>query len=67
MRFVCSRCHTHFDGDPEDEELACPNCKAEAGLEQVKEGTPSAMRYFGIVLALAGVFAIIGTLVGVLR
>ena len=63
MIFVCSRCHTQFSGDAEDEELSCPNCKAMAGLEPLKEGVPDAMRSFGLVLAVAGLVAIVGSLV----
>ncbi|EDM79678.1 hypothetical protein PPSIR1_16490 [Plesiocystis pacifica SIR-1] len=80
MRYVCSQCHTQFDGAAlssgadEDggehsghgEGLACPNCKAEAGLEVVVEGVAPAMRYFGTVIgiALVGVVGTILALVG---
>ncbi len=52
MSYVCARCHHEFsDPGDEDAELACPNCKAEAGLEPHK-GIPQAMKLFGALLAL---------------
>ena len=46
----CSRCHTVFTPKAGEEEPACPQCKAEAGLEPVK-AVPGPMRAFGLVLA----------------
>ncbi|NVB40772.1 zinc ribbon domain-containing protein [Pseudenhygromyxa sp. WMMC2535] len=66
MPFVCSRCHTHFEAEADAEHMACPNCKAEAGLEPVKSGAPPAMRYFGGILALLGAFAVLGSIYALL-
>jgi hypothetical protein len=64
MRYVCSNCHTPLDGEPTDEHQVCPSCKAEAGIEPVKEHTPMAMQLFGIVLLVAAIATIGGSLVG---
>jgi hypothetical protein len=42
---------------------ACPNCKAEAGLEP-KSGIPLAMSAFGLILGGAIVLALVGTVLG---
>jgi hypothetical protein len=57
VQYRCSRCHHAFEGDGE----ACPNCKAEAGLEPV-HGVPPAMRMFGLLLGTVIVVAIGGGL-----
>lgn len=67
MPYVCSHCHTRFEAEADDHEKACPNCRAEAGLEVVKEDTPRAMQYFGTILAAAAAFAILGSLVAMTR
>lgn len=65
MRYVCSHCHARFEAEPEEPDKVCPNCKAEAGLEVVHEGTPPAMRYFGFVLLAAAVATVGGVLAGI--
>jgi hypothetical protein len=65
MRYVCSHCHARFEAEPEEPDKECPSCKAEAGLEPVKEGTPPAMRYFGVVLAIAATVTIGGVVAGI--
>lgn len=60
MRYRCSQCHHAWDVEGEDPPHACPNCKAEAGLEP-KSGIPLAMRAFGLILGGAIVLAIVGT------
>jgi len=64
MRYVCSRCHSAVEADPEAEHFACPNCQAEAGIEAVKDETPPAMQYFGVVLLVAAIATIGGSLFG---
>ena len=66
MRYTCSQCHAGFEGTPDDEHMVCPSCKAEAGLEPVKESTPAAMRYFGAVLLALAVLAIGGAVAGMM-
>ena len=60
MHYLCARCHHEFTASTEGE-LACPNCKAEAGLEQ-EHGVPVAMKLFGMILAAVAVSAIGGGL-----
>lgn len=62
MHYVCSRCHHQFSAEGEGE-LACPRCKAEAGLEPV-HGVPLPMKLFGMVLAFVLVLAVGGGLLG---
>lgn len=62
MHYLCARCHHEFTAKGEDE-LACPRCKAEAGLEAV-HGIPVAMKLFGMLLAAVVVLALGGGLVG---
>lgn len=64
MHYVCARCHHQFSaaGTPEAE-LACPRCKAEAGIEPV-HGVPIPMKLFGMVLACVLVLAVGGGLLG---
>lgn len=64
MRVLCSQCHTAFRIEPEDEHPECPNCKAEAGLEPIKDETPNAMKYFGSVLLVVGMLVVVGSLIG---
>lgn len=64
MRYTCSQCHTSLDAEPEDEHKVCPGCKAEAGIEPVKDDTPEAMQYFGLVLLIAALVTVGGALVG---
>ena len=60
--YLCSHCHTQFDSEDElGEGLQCPNCKVEAGLEPVKDGTPFAMKAFGLVVVGSLVLAVVGT------
>ncbi|MCA9710105.1 MAG: hypothetical protein KDK70_29975 [Myxococcales bacterium] len=61
MHYLCARCHHEFAAEAEGE-IACPNCKAEGGLERV-HGVPVAMKLFGMVLAAVAVFALGGGLV----
>ena len=64
MQFRCARCHHEFSASSEGEgegELACPNCKAEAGLEPI-HGIPFAMKLFGMLLAGVVVLALGGGL-----
>lgn len=63
MRYVCSFCHTPFEAEPAPI-LVCPNCKAEAGIERVLDQAPPAMRYFGAVLLITAILAVVGVLVG---
>jgi hypothetical protein len=65
MRYACSQCHTVFEAAADDEHKVCPNCKAEAGLEHVKETIPPAMRYFGGVLLALALLAIGGIVAGI--
>ena len=51
MQYHCSKCHHAFAADEAPE--ACPNCKAEAGLEPQK-AVPMAMKLFGLLVV--GVF-----------
>ncbi len=62
MQYLCARCHHAFSAETESE-LACPRCKAEAGLEPV-HGVPIAMKLFGMALAGIVVLAIGGGLLG---
>lgn len=62
MHYVCSRCHHHFSATTEGE-LACPQCKAEAGLEP-EHAVPLPMKLFGMVLAGVLVLAMGGGLLG---
>lgn len=62
MHYVCSRCHFQLSAEAEAE-LACPRCKAEAGLEPV-HGVPLPMKVFGMVLAFVLVLAVGGGLLG---
>ena len=67
VTYVCSRCHTHLEGEGENHEGGdrphrCPHCGAEAGLEEVK-GVAPAMRYFGFIVAGAAVAALSGGIV----
>ncbi len=61
MGVRCSQCHTEFSLDEGGEHSACPQCKAEAGLEPVK-GVPPPMRAFGTVLGVVLVVALAGDL-----
>ncbi len=62
MHYVCARCHLEFSAAAEGE-LACPRCKAEAGLEPVHR-VPLPMKLFGMVLAGVLVLALGGGLLG---
>jgi hypothetical protein len=64
MQFRCARCHHAWEpsGDPP---TACPNCKAEAGLEPVT-GIPPAMRLFGLLLGGVLLLALSGGFLGLL-
>ena len=62
MDVRCSQCHTEFDLDEGDAHVACPKCKAEAGLDPVK-GIPPAMRAFGMLLGGVIVVAFAGDIV----
>ena len=62
MHYVCARCHHAFSANP-GVELACPRCKAEAGLEPV-HAVPLPMKLFGMVLAGVLVLALGGGLLG---
>ena len=55
VQYRCARCHQEFSSTATGAELACPNCKAEAGLEPV-HAVPVAMKLFGMVVA--GVIAL---------
>lgn len=60
MSYRCARCHHEFSAPSEGEgELACPNCKAEAGLEPI-HGIPFAMKLFGMVVVGVVVLALGG-------
>ena len=63
MPYVCSFCHTKFEADPAADKK-CPNCKAEAGLEQVQTEPAPPMRYFGLFLLVTAVLALGAVLVG---
>ncbi|PRP97137.1 hypothetical protein [Enhygromyxa salina] len=64
MRYVCSNCHTPLDAEPTDEHKVCPRCKAEAGIELVKVVAPKPMQLFGLILLVAAVTTIGGSLIG---
>jgi hypothetical protein len=66
MQVLCSNCHTSFAVAPEDEHKFCPNCKAEAGLEPIKEGIPTVMMLFGSVLVTVAVLVGFGSMIGLL-
>ena len=66
MRVLCSHCHTAFEVAPEQEHKFCPNCKAEAGLEPIRDDIPQPMRLFGTVLLVLAVMVVGGVLVGLL-
>lgn len=67
MDYRCARCHTRFSPPPAGEgaseghshHLACPKCKAEAGLEPVKK-VPLPMALFGAFLGLALAATVVG-------
>jgi hypothetical protein len=63
MRYVCSFCHAKFEADPTADKK-CPNCKAEAGLEQFQTEPPRPMRYFGLFLLVTTVLALGSVLIG---
>lgn len=65
MHYVCARCNFHFPAPApaEGSELACPRCKAEAGLEPV-HGVALPMKLFGMVLTAVLVLALGGGLLG---
>jgi hypothetical protein len=62
VHYVCARCHQQFSAEP-GVALACPRCKAEAGLEPV-HGVPLPMKLFGMALAGVVVLAVGGGLLG---
>jgi hypothetical protein len=62
VQYVCARCHQVFSAEP-GTALACPRCKAEAGLEPVL-GVPLPMKLFGMILASVLVLALGGGLLG---
>ncbi len=62
MHYVCARCHQGFSAEAEGE-LACPRCKAEAGLEP-EHGVPLPMKVFGMVLTGVLVLALGGGALG---
>ena len=65
MLYECARCHERFRIDSEPEH--CPNCGAEAGLENLHEGDiPFAMKGFGAVLALSIFVSVVGSVFGLL-
>ena len=66
MRVLCSHCHTAFEVAPEEEHKFCPNCKAEAGLEPIRDDTPKPMRMFAVVLLVLAVLVVGGSLLGAL-
>jgi hypothetical protein len=65
VQYLCSKCHHAFSA--EEAPSACPNCKAEAGLEPQK-GVPMAMKLFGLlvvgVLAAAASGGLISRIAG---
>jgi hypothetical protein len=65
MRVLCSHCHTAFEVAPEQEHKSCPTCKAEAGLEPIRDDTPPPMKMFGAVLLVLAVTILGGSLLGV--
>ena len=63
--YECARCHERFRIDGEAEQ--CPNCHAEAGLEDTHEGDiPFAMKSFGGVIALSLAISLITSIWGLL-
>jgi hypothetical protein len=62
VQYVCARCHQAFSADA-GAALACPRCKAEAGLEPV-HGVPLPMKLFGMCLTTVLVLAVGGGLLG---
>ena len=60
MGVRCSRCHTVFSVEA-GAEPACPQCKAEAGLEPIK-AVPGPMRAFGLLLGAVLVAVLAGDL-----
>jgi hypothetical protein len=62
VHYVCARCHQQFSAAAKGP-LACPRCKAEAGLEPV-HAVPLPMKLFGMVLAAVLVLALGGGLLG---
>lgn len=66
MRLLCSHCHTVFDQKPDEPHKACPNCKAEAGLEPVSPETPNPMKLFGTILMILAVSVVGGSVVSLL-
>jgi hypothetical protein len=62
VHYVCARCHLAFSAAAEGD-LACPRCKAEAGLEPV-HGVPLPMKLFGLALTFVLVLAVGGGLLG---
>jgi len=61
MQYKCAQCHHAWSVEGESEPHACPNCKAEAGLEP-EHGIPFAMMAFGLSLAGAAIASIVGSL-----
>jgi len=61
VSYRCARCHHEFSATEGEGALACPKCKAAAGLEPVGE-VPMAMKLFGMVLVGVIVLALGGGL-----
>jgi hypothetical protein len=64
MRYVCGNCHTPLDIEPSTEVKVCPACKAEAGIEAIKDQLPMAMQLFGLILLVAAIVTLGGSFVG---
>lgn len=60
MEYLCAKCHHAFSGE---DAHRCPNCGAEAGLEET-HAVPPAMKYFGVLVAGVLAIALGGDLIG---
>jgi len=60
VQYQCARCHREFSSDGDKAPEACPDCKAEAGLEPAKAAS-LAMKLFGALLLCAIVISVAGT------
>ena len=65
MQYTCAQCHHTWSVEGEEGPEACPNCKAEAGLE-LKHGVPFAMMAFGVSVVGAAITAIVGLVWGLM-
>ena len=65
MEYRCARCHTTFSVAEGEVVHACPQCKAEAGLEPAGKEMPLAMAIFSLVIGSAVLMTVVGGVLSV--